>query len=119
MDKITLKFILGGFLLLLIAFNIFNDKKKIEIAKESLKPTHIRTYLILTILFYLFINYGINNKKLNLITIDKKEHKRLKNIAHQSLFGLIIAIFAHLHLFISPFWLIFFLMYFDILDPIN
>lgn len=98
---------------------IITDKKKVEIGKESLRPMHIRIYLLLTILFYLFINYGINNKKLNLITIDKKEHKRLKSIAHQSLFGLIIAIFAHLHLFISPFWLIFFLMYFNIFDPID
>lgn len=119
MDKITLKFILGGFLFFLILFLIITDKKKIEIAKESLKPTHVRIYLILTILFYLFINYGINNKRFNLITIDKKEYQRIKNISHQSLFGLIIAIFAHLHLFILPFWLIFFLMYFNILDPIN
>lgn len=119
MDKITLKFILGGFLLFFIIFLIITDKKKIEIAKESIRPTHVRIYLVLTIIFYFFINYGINNKRFNFITIDKKEHERLKNIAHQSLFGLIIAIFAHLHLFISPFWLIFFLMYFNILDPIN
>nr|UZT28922.1 hypothetical protein [Nucleocytoviricota sp.]UZT29280.1 hypothetical protein [Nucleocytoviricota sp.] len=36
MDKITLKFILGGFLLFLILFLIITDKKKIEIAKEAL-----------------------------------------------------------------------------------
>lgn len=119
MDKISLKFILGGFLLFLILFLIITDKKKIEIIKESLKPLHIRIYLVLTIIFYLLINYGINNKQFNFITIDQKEHKRIKNITHQSLFGLIIALFAHLHLFISPFWFIFFLMYFNILDPIS
>ena len=64
-------------------------------------------------------NYGINNDSLNLLTIDLQEHNRIREISNQALFGLIIAIFAHLHLFITPFWFIFIFMYFNILTPIH
>lgn len=117
MDKILLKIILGGFLSLIIFSIIFFDKNKIKIFKESMKPLHIKIYFIATILFYLFINFGINNQKINLINIDEDEYIRIKKIANQSLFGLSIALFAHLHLFITPFWIIFFLMYFKIFIP--
>lgn len=119
MDKEILKFILGGFLVTTIILLVIYDKKKIDIIHHSLKPDYIKFYLLLTILFYVFVNNVINNPKLNIISIDKKEYRRIKDISHQALFGLIIAIFAHLHLFITPFWLIFFLMYFNILDPIH
>ena len=117
MDKILIEIIFSIFLFFFIVLLIISDNKKIKILAESFKPLHIKIYFILTILFYLFIIYGINNENLKIITIDKKEHLRLKNIANNSLFGLVIALFAHLKLFIFPFWFIFFLMYFNILNP--
>ena len=107
------------FLILLVIVLVLSDKKKMNIIKDSFEYHHVKLYLLVTIVFYLFVNYGINNDSLNLLTIDLQEHNRIREISNQALFGLIIAIFAHLHLFITPFWFIFIFMYFNILTPIH
>lgn len=119
MDINNTKIIIEIFLVLLVIVLVLTDKKKKNIIKESLVDHHVKLYLLITILFYIFVNYGINNDTLNLVTIDLQEHKRLREISQQALFGLIIAIFAHLNLFITPFWFIFILMYFNIITPIQ
>ena len=118
MNKILLEIIISFFFIFGLILMILRDKEKISIIKSSFKEDHTKIFFIFTILFYLFINYVVNNKNINLITLDSENYKRLKNISHQALFGFIISIFAHLHLFIVPFWFIFFLLYFRILDAI-
>lgn len=118
MDKILFQNIFAVLLIILVISIIIFDKKKINIIKEVFKKPFSFFYLLFTLFFYIFINYIINNKKINIFNISNQEHNRLKNISQQSLFALIIAIFAHLELFISPFWLIFFLLYFNILQPV-
>jgi hypothetical protein len=119
MNKILFEQIIAIIFILGFILMIYRDKEKMNIIKKSFKDKYTNIFFILTILFYLFINYIVNNNNINLITINDKYYKRLKNITHKALFGLIISIFAHLHLFIVPFWFIFFLLYFRILDSIG
>lgn len=72
------KIIIEIFLVVLVITLILFDKKKINIIKKSFKYNYVKLYLFATIIFYIFINYGINNNNLNLLTIDLNEHQRLK-----------------------------------------
>ena len=96
------KYILGSLLCLIIITLIFIDEDKKKILAISLNKKYHLLFLFLTLLFYIYIS---NNKKCN----------KLIKIADRSLFALIIALCAHLRLYVAPFWLVFFILYFDII----
>lgn len=107
MENITTKIISIAIFICIVFYIIIIDKHKIKLIMEALKKKHILFNLTLIFIFYIIINFIINNKKLNLINIDKDEHKILIKSCNLGIFGLIIAIFSHLDLIIAPFWLIF------------
>lgn len=97
------KYILGTLLFLIIITLIFIDEDKKKIITITLTKRYELGFLFLTLLFYTYIR---NNKKC----------KKLVKIADRSLFALIIALSAHLRLYVLPFWFVFFILYFNIIN---
>lgn len=109
MKALFTKIISSFMFISIVLYIIFTDEKKIKIIIETFNKKRIIFNLILISIFYIFINFIINNDKINLINIDKEEHKQLITSSNQALFGLIIALFSHVDLLIAPFWFIFIL----------
>lgn len=107
MEALFTKIISVIILIYLVLYLIIIDKNKIKIIIETFNKKHIIFNLILVFICYIFINFIINNDRLNLININKEEHKQLITSCNLALFGFIIALFSHLDLIIAPFWFIF------------
>lgn len=107
MDTLFVKMISVIMFISVVLYLIFTDKNKTKIIIETFNKKRIIINLILVSIFYIFINYIINNDKINLINIDKKQHKQFIKSSNQALFGFVIAFFAHIDLIFAPFWLIF------------
>jgi hypothetical protein len=107
MKALFTKIISVVILIYVILYLIIADKNKIKIIMETINKKHIIINFILVFICYIFINFIINNDRVNLININKEEHKQLITSCNLALFGFIIALFAHLDLLVAPFWFIF------------
>lgn len=108
MKDLFIKIFCSIIFICITVYLIITDRNKTKIIIQTLNKKRIIFNLILILIFYIFINYIINNDKINMINISKDNHKGLITATNKALFGFIIAFFSHMDLFIAPFWFIFF-----------
>ena len=111
MTNIIAKSIYILIFIVITIYLIIIDKNKSGALIKIFKNKIFIINLTIALVFFIFINYVINNDNINLINVDKKKHKQLITSSHQALFGLVIAFFAHIDLIVSPFWFIFITSY--------
>jgi hypothetical protein len=107
MNSLFIKFIFIFLLILLTIYLIIRDSNKSYKLLKAFKNKIFIANLIIICLFYIFINFIINNNHIKLFNINVNNHKELIIATHQALFGFMIAFFAYMDLIVIPFWFIF------------